>query len=94
VPKQEKWMARMQDRVQASVLIGVGAAFDFHSGRVRQAPAWMRRHGLEWLHRLGREPRRLGSRYLRDNPGFAAAFFRQWLAERGYLKRISGRSTR
>jgi N-acetylglucosaminyldiphosphoundecaprenol N-acetyl-beta-D-mannosaminyltransferase len=93
-PKQELWMSRMRDRLDAPVLIGVGAAFDFHSGRVRQAPAWMRRHGLEWLHRLGREPRRLGSRYLRDNPGFAAAFFRQWLAERGYLKRISGRSTR
>jgi N-acetylglucosaminyldiphosphoundecaprenol N-acetyl-beta-D-mannosaminyltransferase len=93
-PKQELWMSRMRERLDAPVLIGVGAAFDFHSGRVRQAPAWMQRRGLEWLHRLSREPGRLAPRYLRDNPRFAAAFSRQWLAERGYLKRISGRSTR
>jgi len=82
-PRQEKWMLRMRPQLRAPVLVGVGAAFDFHSGRVPQAPPWMQRHGLEWLHRLSREPRRLGPRYLRDNPAFLAAFLRQWLAERG-----------
>ena len=82
VPKQEKWMARMQDRVQASVLIGVGAAFDFHSGLIPQAPARMQRLGLEWAFRLAQEPRRLWRRYLRYNPRFVAGFGRQWARER------------
>jgi N-acetylglucosaminyldiphosphoundecaprenol N-acetyl-beta-D-mannosaminyltransferase len=69
-PKQERWMSRMRDRLDAPVLIGVGAAFDFLSGRVRQAPRWMQRSGLEWLYRLGQEPRRLWRRYLRNNPRF------------------------
>ena len=69
-PKQELWMARMRGRLRAPVLIGVGAAFDFHSGTVRQAPRWMQRSGLEWLHRLGSDPRRLWRRYLVDNPWF------------------------
>ncbi len=81
-PKQETWMARMRERLDAAVLVGVGAAFDFHAGLVSQAPSWMQRNGLEWLFRLGREPRRLAPRYLRDNPRFVAAFMRQWLAER------------
>lgn len=71
-PRQEQWMARMRPRLRAPVLVGVGAAFDLHAGLVRQAPTWMRRSGLEWAHRLGREPRRLGPRYLRDNPAFLA----------------------
>ena len=71
-PKQERWMADHRGRVGAPVLIGVGAAFDFHSGRKRQAPAWMQRNGLEWLFRLSQEPRRLGPRYLRHNPAFIA----------------------
>ena len=54
----------------APVLIGVGAAFDFHAGLKRQAPRWMQRSGLEWLFRLGSEPRRLWRRYLRNNPRF------------------------
>jgi N-acetylglucosaminyldiphosphoundecaprenol N-acetyl-beta-D-mannosaminyltransferase len=81
-PRQERWMARMRPRLRAPVLVGVGAAFDFHAGLVRQAPAWMQRRGLEWLHRLAREPRRLGPRYLRDNPAFLALWARQWLRER------------
>jgi N-acetylglucosaminyldiphosphoundecaprenol N-acetyl-beta-D-mannosaminyltransferase len=81
-PRQDIWMRTMRERLEPPVLIGVGAAFDFHAGLVRQAPAWMQRRGLEWLHRLSREPRRLGRRYLRDNPAFAAAFARQLLAER------------
>jgi N-acetylglucosaminyldiphosphoundecaprenol N-acetyl-beta-D-mannosaminyltransferase len=81
-PKQELWMERMRPLVGAPAMVGVGAAFDFHAGRVAQAPDWMQRHGLEWVHRLSREPRRLGPRYLRDNPAFVAAVARQWLAER------------
>ncbi len=62
-PKQERWMAEHRGRVKA-VMIGVGAAFDFHAGTVQRAPTWMRDHGLEWLHRLISEPRRLWRRYL------------------------------
>lgn len=65
-PKQERWMAAHRGRVNA-VMIGVGAAFDFHAGTVRRAPAWMQRNGLEWLHRLASEPRRLWRRYLVTN---------------------------
>lgn len=72
-PKQEKWMHAHQDRIPA-VMIGVGAAFDFHSGRVRQAPRWVRQRGLEWLFRFAMEPRRLWSRYSRIVPRFIGAF--------------------
>jgi N-acetylglucosaminyldiphosphoundecaprenol N-acetyl-beta-D-mannosaminyltransferase len=82
VPKQEKWMARMQDRVEVPVMCGVGAAFDFHSGRISQAPPWMQERGLEWIYRIAQEPRRLLPRYLWFNPQFVAVFARQWLAER------------
>jgi N-acetylglucosaminyldiphosphoundecaprenol N-acetyl-beta-D-mannosaminyltransferase len=82
VPKQEKWMARMRPLLEAPVLVGVGAAFDFLAGRKRQAPPWMQRRGLEWLFRLSQEPRRLLGRYLRYNPAFVAAFARQYLRER------------
>lgn len=69
-PKQELWMAEHQGRVDA-VMIGVGAAFDFHAGTVSRAPAWMQAAGLEWLHRLAAEPRRLGKRYLVTNTVYA-----------------------
>ncbi len=69
-PKQEYWMADHVGRLDAPVLVGVGAAFDFHAGLKRQAPAWMQRNGLEWLFRLGCEPRRLWRRYLVNNPLF------------------------
>jgi N-acetylglucosaminyldiphosphoundecaprenol N-acetyl-beta-D-mannosaminyltransferase len=82
VPKQEKWMARMRDRLDAPVLIGVGAAFDFHAGLVPQAPRWMQRSGLEWLFRLAHEPRRLWRRYLRYNPRFVWGFVQQYLHHR------------
>ena len=58
----------------APLLVGVGAAFDFHAGLVPQAPAWMQRNGLEWAYRLSREPRRLWRRYARYNPLFVAGF--------------------
>jgi N-acetylglucosaminyldiphosphoundecaprenol N-acetyl-beta-D-mannosaminyltransferase len=77
VPKQEKWMALMRPRLEAPVLIGVGAAFDFHAGLVPQAPTWLQEAGLEWAYRLAHEPRRLWRRYLRYNPRFVAAFARQ-----------------
>ncbi len=82
VPRQEKWMAAMRDRLDAPVLVGVGAAFDFHAGLVPQAPPWMQRNGLEWLFRLRQEPRRLWRRYARHNPRFVLAFARQWCRER------------
>ena len=69
-PKQTYWMAEHRPRLHAPVLIGVGAAFDFHTGRIPQAPAWMQRRALEWLFRLGVEPRRLWRRYLIKNPLF------------------------
>ncbi len=77
VPKQEKWMAEMRPALDAPVLIGVGAAFDFHAGLVPQAPPWMQERGLEWAYRLAHEPRRLWRRYLRYNPRFVGAFARQ-----------------
>jgi N-acetylglucosaminyldiphosphoundecaprenol N-acetyl-beta-D-mannosaminyltransferase len=82
VPKQEKWMARMAPRLRCQVLVGVGAAFDFHAGLIPQAPARMQRLGLEWLFRLAQEPRRLWRRYLRYNPRFVVGFARQWARER------------
>jgi N-acetylglucosaminyldiphosphoundecaprenol N-acetyl-beta-D-mannosaminyltransferase len=82
VPKQEKWMAAMRDRLRAPVLVGVGAAFDFHAGLVSQAPRWMQSMGLEWAYRLLQEPGRLWRRYLRYNPRFVFGFLRQWLAHR------------
>lgn len=68
-PKQETWM-RAHRGVLRGVMIGVGAAFDFHAGTIRRAPHWMRRNGLEWLHRLMHEPRRLWRRYLVTNSLF------------------------
>ncbi len=82
VPKQEKWMARMRPELEAAVLIGVGAAFDFHAGLVPQAPSWIQESGLEWAYRLAHEPRRLWRRYLRYNPKFVASFAAQLAADR------------
>ena len=78
VPKQEKWMARMRERLDAPVLLGVGAAFDFHAGLIPQAPDALQRLGLEWAFRLVQEPRRLWRRYLRYNPRFVLGFARQY----------------
>jgi N-acetylglucosaminyldiphosphoundecaprenol N-acetyl-beta-D-mannosaminyltransferase len=77
VPKQEKWMARMRPRLEPPLLVGVGAAFDFHAGLVPQAPNWLQDAGLEWAYRLAHEPRRLWRRYLRYNPRFVTSFLRQ-----------------
>lgn len=83
-PKQELFMAEHWQRLDAGLLIGVGAAFDFHTGRVRQAPQWMQRSGLEWLFRLALEPRRLGRRYLVNNPLFLWRIGLQLLGLRKY----------
>ena len=77
-------MARFASQLDAGVLIGVGAAFDFHSGRVPQAPRWIQRSGFEWLFRLATEPRRLGPRYLRTNPMFALRVVAQRLGLKKY----------
>jgi len=69
-PKQERFMAAHAATLDAGLLVGVGAAFDFHAGRVRQAPRWVQRSGGEWLFRLCHEPRRLGPRYLKIIPRF------------------------
>ncbi len=75
-PKQEQWMARQQGQLSA-VMIGVGAAFSFHSGHVSQSPRWMMNLGLEWLYRLIKEPKRLWRRYLINNPSFVVLFSTQ-----------------
>ncbi len=77
-PKQEHWMAAHRGRINA-VMIGVGAAFDFHAGVISRAPQWMQDHGLEWLHRLNSEPRRLWRRYLVTNSLFVIGAVRQLL---------------
>ncbi|HLZ53770.1 MAG TPA: WecB/TagA/CpsF family glycosyltransferase [Verrucomicrobiae bacterium] len=79
-PKAEKWMARHYRSLGVPVVMGVGATIDFLAGRVRRAPVWMRQAGLEWLFRLGREPRRLFKRYATDlwhfGPAMAAEMWR------------------
>lgn len=69
-PKQEKFMAEYLPKLEVTLMVGVGAAFDFHSGRIRQAPRWMQRMGLEWFFRLCVEPKRLWKRYFKNNPRF------------------------
>ena len=82
-PKQERWMYEHRETFPGVTLIGVGAAFDFHAGRVRQAPAWMQRRGLEWMFRLTVEPRRLWRRYLLTTPQFLPLWAKQkWLMSR------------
>jgi N-acetylglucosaminyldiphosphoundecaprenol N-acetyl-beta-D-mannosaminyltransferase len=78
VPLQEKWMAAMRPRLEAPVLVGVGAAFDFHAGVKKQAPNALQRLGLEWAFRLWQEPGRLWRRYLHYNPRFVTGFARQY----------------
>ncbi len=83
-PKQERFMAQFHGRLGVPLMIGVGAAFDFHAGRVRQAPVWMQRSGLEWLFRLWQEPQRLWRRYLKNNPLFGWLIFCQWTGLKKY----------
>ena len=79
-PKQERWMDEHRELLPGLIFAGVGAAFDFHAGRVRQAPGWMQRRGLEWLFRLAMEPERLWRRYLLVTPRFLPLWAAQWAA--------------
>jgi N-acetylglucosaminyldiphosphoundecaprenol N-acetyl-beta-D-mannosaminyltransferase len=79
-PKQERWMAEHSSRIRG-VMFGVGAAFDFHCGMLRQAPSWTQRMGLEWAFRLACEPRRLFKRYATTNPLFVLLLTKQWLGK-------------
>lgn len=81
-PKQELWMRTMSPHLDAPVLAGVGAAFDFVAGRVKEAPPWMKRAGLQWLHRLLSEPRRLWRRYLVGNSRFVWLLLRERIRRR------------
>ena len=78
-PKQEKFMAEYLPKLNVTLMVGVGAAFDFHAGRIQQAPRWMQRSGLEWFYRLCQEPRRLWKRYLTNNPLFVLFVLCHWL---------------
>jgi N-acetylglucosaminyldiphosphoundecaprenol N-acetyl-beta-D-mannosaminyltransferase len=83
-PKQERFMAAHIGRLDAPVMIGVGAAFDFHAGLKKQAPVWMQRSGLEWVFRLVTEPKRLWRRYLTNNPRFVLLVLAQKLGLRRF----------
>lgn len=90
-PKQERWMYEHRECFPGVTLIGVGAAFDFHAGRIRQAPGWIQRNGLEWLFRLLTEPARLWKRYLLITPRFLPLWAMQWLRCGGFrLQRRKG----
>ena len=83
-PKQEKWIGEHLGQVRAPVMVAVGAAFDFLAGNAKQAPLWMQKAGLEWLFRLGTDPRRLWRRYVLNNPKFLYLLCCQKLALRSY----------
>ena len=78
-PKQDRFMRDYLQRLDTTLMFGVGAAFDFHTGRVKQAPGWMQRSGLEWFFRVCCEPRRLAGRYFRNNPLFVWRLIKEWL---------------
>jgi N-acetylglucosaminyldiphosphoundecaprenol N-acetyl-beta-D-mannosaminyltransferase len=83
-PKQELFMAQYLGRLDTTLMVGVGAAFDMHTGKIKDAPAWVKRVGLAWLHRLLQEPRRLWRRYLKSNPAFCLAIALQLLRVKKY----------
>ena len=81
-PKQERFMAEMAGTLDVGVMVGVGAAFDYHTGRLRDAPAWMKESGLQWVHRVWQEPRRLWRRYAYNIPPFVLRLLIQLARER------------
>ena len=83
-PKQETFMAEALPWLDTTLMVGVGAAFDLLTGRVRQAPHWIQRSGFEWLYRLFQEPRRLWKRYFKNNPLFIGRLFLQMTRLRAY----------
>jgi exopolysaccharide biosynthesis WecB/TagA/CpsF family protein len=94
-PRQEWWMYHMREQLELP-LLGVGAAFDFHAGAIKQAPRWMQARGLEWLYRLSREPRRLSRRYLLITPRYLPLIGLQALHARTFAcpTDLSGARTR
>lgn len=84
MPKQERWMVEHLGKINATALIGIGAAFDFHAGTKQRAPVWMQQSGLEWLFRLMTEPRQLARRYLIDNALFLTYTARQVAGLKAY----------
>jgi len=93
-PKQERFMAGSMGRLQVPLMLGVGAAFDYHTGRIHDSPDWIKRAGLQWLHRLIQDPKRLWKRYLKNNPAFLWRITLQLCKLRHYpksaLRRESG----
>jgi N-acetylglucosaminyldiphosphoundecaprenol N-acetyl-beta-D-mannosaminyltransferase len=89
-PKQESWMATHRGRIQA-VMLGVGAAFDYHAGTIKRAPVWMQKIGMEWLHRLASEPRRLAKRYAHTNSVFIYRMLKTMLVGNQAPKREESR---
>ena len=83
-PKQERFMSEQLSRLPVHVMLGVGAAFDVHTGRMIDAPEWVKRAGLQWLHRFAQEPRRLARRYLVNNPRFILNIICQSLGLKRY----------
>jgi N-acetylglucosaminyldiphosphoundecaprenol N-acetyl-beta-D-mannosaminyltransferase len=93
-PKQELWVHRHREEIQAKVVLCVGATIDFIAGEKHRAPLWMRRSGLEWMHRIASEPRRLGGRYVRDGlalPGMVFRELRHSMSRRPPLQRPGSR---
>ena len=86
MPKQERWMAQHVGKIQATALLGIGAAFDFVAESKPRAPLWMQRSGLEWLFRLVTEPRRLAHRYVVYNSIFIALAAQQLLGWKAYSR--------
>ncbi len=82
-PKQEKWLFRFRDELQVPISMGVGSTFDYLAGRLRRAPRWMQRAGIEWTYRLIQEPRRLWKRYLIEDLPFVYYVVRQRLQQEG-----------
>jgi len=83
-PKQEYFMADAIDELDCRIMVGVGAAFDIHTGQLRDAPAWMKSMGMQWMHRLFQEPRRLWKRYLINNPAFLISLLLQFCGVEKY----------
>jgi N-acetylglucosaminyldiphosphoundecaprenol N-acetyl-beta-D-mannosaminyltransferase len=83
-PKQERFMAEYVSKFDASLMLGVGAAFDLHTGRMIDSPEWVKKSGMQWAHRLLQDPRRLWKRYLVNNPKFLMAISAQLLGLRHY----------
>jgi N-acetylglucosaminyldiphosphoundecaprenol N-acetyl-beta-D-mannosaminyltransferase len=92
-PKQEQFMARYVDYLQVPLMFGVGAAFDFHTGVIRDCSPWIKRAGFQWLHRLMQDPKRLWKRYVRNNPAFLWYIAMQLLRFRQYPSGLENAST-